>query len=196
MTNQHNDATQNVEGNAENNATPENQDKCKSRREHCRDRRCGPGRFFVGALALVGVLSLGGMLFGASCGHAGWGGSHHEMSAEDMQHKAEYMTKRLIKETDATDAQAESIKAIVNSYTPQLHPMREVHKQQRDAFASALKAEQVDAAQLQSIRASGIEDLNQHSKVLVQMVEEIANVLNAEQRVALIDEMQSRRHFW
>jgi len=181
----------NIETQAE--ASQDKNKNCSENHHRCHGRRCGgTGKFFVGALALFGLISLGGMLFGSGCGYAG---AHHwkDVSvAERMSH----MSERLMHKVDATDEQEAQIKAIVTKYEPQFTAMKSEHKTFREAFLTALKQDIVNDAELEQIRKNMLDSANDKSVVITSMISEVASVLTVEQRQELTDNWQNRRHHW
>jgi len=179
-----------------NNEVEENEEhhsshKCK--RKHCGKRsRCG--RFLFGVLAIVGVVWLAGAAFGSGCGYAGLHHGGHHWSEADISKRMDKMTDRLIDHVDASDEQASQIKSITNSYAARLQPMKGSLKDSRNAFTNLLTEVEVNRAELENVRQSAFNQLDQNSQELVQMIADIADVLTPEQRQKLAGEMRDGFH--
>ncbi|NWF39769.1 periplasmic heavy metal sensor [Mariprofundus sp. NF] len=175
----------------EENETSHPKHKCK--RNHCGKRgRCG--RAVFGVLAIVGVVWLAGALFGPGCGYAGWHHGGHHWSQADITERMDRMTDHLIDHVDASQAQGEQIKAIVNSYAPRLQATKTSHLDNRSAFTRALTQPSVDRSELEAVRQSELALLNSNSQELVQMIADIADVLTPEQRQELASDVKERFH--
>ena len=162
----------------------------------CKHKRCGKrgrcGRAVFGILAVIGIVWLAGAAFGPGCGHAGWHHGSHHWSETDISQRMEKMSNRLIDHVDASPAQGEQIKAIVNSYAPRLQATRTGHLDNRSAFTRALTEPTVDRSELETVRQSEFALLNSNSQELVQMIADIADVLTPEQRQELASHVKER----
>ena len=178
--------------------TQDNEEKQDDKKEcccrhHCHGRRCGgAGRFFVGVLVIVGVVSIASALFGGKHCYAG---PHHWKDAS-VSERMNHMSERLMHKVDATDEQETQIKAILKKYEPNFKDMRSEHKTHHDAFLTALQQDTVNQAELEQIRKGISSQMNDKSIVMTQMIAEVANVLTVEQRKELADGWENRRHHW
>jgi len=161
---------------------------------HKRKRCGGRGRFLFGVLAIIGVVWLAGSAFGPGCGHAGWHHGSYHWSETDISQRMDRMSDRLIDHVDASPAQGEQIKAIVNSYVPRLQATKTGHLDNRSAFTRALTEPTVDRSELEAVRQSELALLNSNSQELVQMIADIADVLTPEQRQELASHVKERFH--
>ncbi|MDQ6997751.1 MAG: Spy/CpxP family protein refolding chaperone [Mariprofundus sp.] len=152
------------------------------------------GRVIFGVLAIVGIVAVAGAAFGPSCGYAGWHHGGHHWSAADSAKQMDRMTDRLIDYTDATPAQEQQIKAITNSYLPQIQAMKGEHRSSRNAFTKILTMEHIDRTALESVRQNALSLVNTNSEVVVQMLADIADVLTHDQRLKLADEFAEFHH--
>jgi len=176
----------------EEHATSHSKHKCK--RNHCGKRgRCG--RVVFGILAIIGVVWLAGAVFGSGCGYAGWHHAGHHWSQADISNRMDRMTEHLIDHVDATPAQGEQIKAIVNSYAPRLEATKAAHLDNRSAFTRALTQTTVDRSELEAVRQSELALLNSNIQEMVQMIADIADVLTPEQRQKLASDVKERFHY-
>lgn len=179
-----------------NNDVEENEEQ--QSRHKCKQQSCGKrsrcGRFLFGAVAIIGVIWLAGAAFGPGCGYAGWHHGGHHWSESAIDKRMEKMADRLADHVDASPAQGEQIKAIVNSYAPRLQATKTSHLDNRSAFTRALTESTVDRSELEAVRQSELALLNSNSQELVQMIADIADVLTPEQRRELASEVKERFH--
>ena len=153
------------------------------------------GRAFFGILAIVGIVTVAGALFGPSCGYAGWHHGGHHWSQTDITKRMDKMTDRLIDHVDASDAQEQQIKAITSSYLPRIQSMKSAHLSSRRELTQLLTQTEVDRSALNRVRKDALGLLDQNSEVLADMIAEIADVLTVEQRQKLAGEIAELHHY-
>jgi periplasmic protein CpxP/Spy len=152
-------------------------------------------RRFVTGLVAGGLL--GGLMattFGAwSSNHGGPGGWHGggrwcraSMGPEAQRERAEFATDWMLNKVNATDAQRSQIKAIVAATLEDLMPVRDEHRQHREAFLAALTQPNVDRATLEDLRRAELQLAESASQRIVTALAEVADVLTPEQRAELV----------
>lgn len=170
----------------------------EKRGHSCKRKRCGKrgrcGRFLFALLAVIGVVWLAGIALGPGCGYTGWHHAGDHWSQADISQRMERMSDHLIDHVDASQAQGEQIKAIVNSYASRLQATKSDHLENRTAFTRALTQTAVDRAKLENIRQSELALLNSNSLELMQMIADIADLLTPEQRQKLAADIKERFH--
>jgi Spy/CpxP family protein refolding chaperone len=152
-------------------------------------------RRFVTGLVAGGLL--GGLMATAigawSNNHGGPGGWHGggrwcrtSMSPEAQRERAEFATDWMLSKVNATDAQRSQIKAIVAAALQDLAPVRDEHRQHREAFLAALTQPSVDRATLEDLRRAELQLAENASQRIVTALAEVADVLTPEQRAELV----------
>jgi Spy/CpxP family protein refolding chaperone len=156
--------------------------------------RGGRRRFFSG-LAIGGVI--GALLGGAASawshaeGPGGWHGrgwchgSARDPGAE--RERIAFATDWMLQRIDATPEQREQVKGIVANVLQDLAPLREQHRQNRDAFLTALAQPQVDRATLEQLRRAELELADQASNRIIGGLADVSGVLTPEQRAKLLE---------
>jgi protein CpxP len=138
------------------------------------------------AALLAGAALVGGVAAWANGnGACGW---HHGMTSEhgatDVNAHVDHMLKHLYGEIDATDAQKAQITPMVKQAMNDLLPL---HTQLRSAHTqalAALTANPVDRAALETSRLALVQQADQASKRLVQLMGDVSDVLTPTQRSA------------
>lgn len=147
-------------------------------------------RFVAGLLAgtaLGGLLATG--ISAWSHDGPGWGGrcgGRHACTPEAQRERLEFATDWVLKKADATEAQKQQVRAIVQATAQELAPLREQHQQHRDAFLAALAQPSVDRGTLEELRKAELELAQAASTRIVQALADVADVLTAEQRTQLV----------
>jgi Spy/CpxP family protein refolding chaperone len=147
-------------------------------------------RFFAGLLAgtaLGGMLATGVSAF--SHDGPGWGGrcmGRPVSSPEAQRERLEFATDWVLNKTNAADQQKQQVKAVVQSALQDLAPIREQHRQHREAFTTALTQPTVDRATLEQLRKSELELAEAASTRIVRALADVADVLTPEQRTQLM----------
>lgn len=153
------------------------------------------GRALFGVLAIVGVVTVAGALFGPSCGYAGWHHGGHHWSQGDITKRMDKMTDRLIDHVDASAAQEQQIKAITSSYLPRIQSMKSAQLDSRNKLTQLFTQAETDRTQLNRIRKDALGLLDKNSEVLAEMVADIADVLTIEQRQKLAGDIAEFHHY-
>jgi len=160
----------------------------------------GKKRRFLAGLVTGGLI--GGLLAGAASawshadGPGGWHGRcrGHSMDPAAQRDRLDFAADWLLKRVNANDAQREQIKAVLAHALQDLAPLRDQHRQHRDAFAAALVQPSVDRAKLDELRRAELQLADQASDRIVTALADIADVLTPEQRGELVKLAQQFRH--
>jgi periplasmic protein CpxP/Spy len=112
-----------------------------------------------------------------------------------------FMQRRLDKALDlvkATDSQRAAIKPIFAQLATDLKPIHQQHAQLHKAMVDAFAASTLDPAGIESLRAQASALMDQASKTITTALVAAGNVLTADQRQTLVQQMRShgghRRH--
>ena len=173
----------------------------------------GPGRRgtgrrvrgWVAALALIGLGAVGGALttiVADADAHQGWrqwmGGSRHHghgrmtdaaQAIERLQHASAWALGRV----DATDEQRERVDAIVASAVQDIFPLRAEHHAHRRDLLAELARPRLDRGALDRIRSAELALAEKATVRLLDATIEIAEVLDTEQRLQLVERFLSHR---
>jgi Spy/CpxP family protein refolding chaperone len=152
-------------------------------------------RRFLSGLAIGGVL--GALLGGAASawsnadGPGGWHGrAWCRTSAMDPAAEREriaFGTDWILNRIQATPEQREQVQGVVAGVLQDLAPLRDQHRQNRDAFLAALAQSTVDRAELDQLRRAELELADRASSRIVAALGEVSDVLTTEQRNRLLE---------
>jgi uncharacterized membrane protein len=159
-------------------------------------------RRFLSGLAIGGAL---GALLGSAAsawshaeGPGGWHGrAWCRASAMDPAAERErivFTSDWVLGRIDATAEQREQVQAVVAAVLQDLAPLREQHRQHRDAFLTALAQPSVDADALERLRRAELELADRASSRLIAGVTEVSAILTPEQRTRLLEMANRFRH--
>ena len=150
------------------------------------------GWVLVGAALVTGLIGFGlGRVTGARWHGYGFG-MHQQLDGEAAMRRAEAGINRVLSRVDGTPEQKARIAEIAKAAIKDLQPMRETFRGSRDKLAAALKAEKVDRAAIEQLRAEQLALGETASKRASQALADAAEVLSPVQRAALIDRWQRR----
>ena len=107
--------------------------------------------------------------------------------------RIEFATDWILSRIEASDAQRQQVKAIVQATVQDLMPMRAQHHQNRQALLQALAQPTIDRATLGDIRHAELQLADTASEQIVTALADVAEVLTPEQRIKLL-EFTSRWH--
>jgi periplasmic protein CpxP/Spy len=163
-------------------------------------------RFLAGILTggLLGSLLAGGVSLYAHAqpGPGWWWGAGRSpggylrqaaSNAEMLPTRIEFATDWILSRIEASDAQRQQVKAIVQATVQDLMPMRAQHRQNRQALLQALAQPTIDRATLGDIRHAALQLADTASEQIVTALADVAEVLTPEQRIKLL-EFTSRWH--
>jgi periplasmic protein CpxP/Spy len=142
----------------------------------------------LGGLAAAAVLV--GVGVAASQPWGGHGFGPGRMGGAFMNMRAEWGVSRMLDRVDATAEQKEKVTAIVKSAMADLQPMHASRATFRDEAARLMKADKVDRAELEKMRAQRIAQADAASKRITTALADAADVLDAKQRAELVGRME------
>ncbi len=167
-----------------------NDNGCRHHHGHY-GKRGGAGRFIMGALVIVGIVSIANLAIGAgTCADKGEPGE-----------RANKVAMHLLDDVDASEAQRAQVKSILQAHQPALKSLRQAGKDTRKEIHALLSAPTVDRAALETLRAKKLASMDGASREMTAMLADIAEVLTPEQRQQMADKVserfESRRgHHW
>jgi len=157
------------------------QKDCKRGHKHGSCRR-GPGRFIIGLLAIVGIVSIANVAIGAGpC-----------ISKYEPGERANKVAMHTLDDVDATDAQKAQVKSIIQAHAPAMKSLRESGKGLRQEIHALLSAKTIDRTALETLRAQKVTSMDQASREMTAMLADIAEVLTPEQRQQAAEKMAER----
>ena len=115
-------------------------------------------------------------------------------SVEEMGDHAEFFVSFALHRLDATDEQEDRVLDIVDAAIGQASPLIEKHRANRETLRGLLTATTIDRAALEALRAEEIAMVDTLSRTLAGALADSAEVLTAEQRSELAEQLQRFRH--
>jgi Spy/CpxP family protein refolding chaperone len=141
----------------------------------------------LGALGAAVVAVPTAMAFRGSGGH-GHGFGHGMMQdPEQARAHAAFAVEWAFRAVDATEQQKEDGRIVVEQLVDRLVPLREKHRAHREAVARELVKPQIDRAALEELRTEGLSLADEATRIMVDGVADLAEVLTAEQRAELLE---------
>ena len=151
------------------------------------------GSMLTGGVSLYAHAQPGpGWWFGAGHGPRGYF-RHAAHDPEMVKTRVEFATDWILSRVEASDAQHQQVKTIVQATVQDLAQMREQHYQNRQALLQALAQPTIDRATLRDMRHAEVQLADTASERLVTALADVADVLTPEQRTKLL-EFTSRWH--
>lgn len=152
---------------------------------------------FLGIGALLAVLALpaafargggpdfvGG--FGPHCGHG-------DLSAEQVQRRADRFTQHMLDRVDATESQRAEIEALLEGMGERAVAVRAQHEAARTEWQAVFLAEEIDEPQVEALREDMLRAVDEGSSEILGLLTDVAQVLTVEQRQEL-HELAERWH--
>jgi Spy/CpxP family protein refolding chaperone len=143
------------------------------------------------ALAVLGVAVVAvptALAFRGLGGHGGHGfGSGMLHDPERARAHAAVAVEWAFRAVDATEQQREEGRVVVERLVDQLVPLREQHLVHRQAVARELVQPQIDRAALEQLRSEGLGLADEASRIVVDGVADLAEVLSPGQRAELLE---------
>jgi periplasmic protein CpxP/Spy len=151
------------------------------------------GSMLAGGVSLYAQAQPGpGWWFGAGRGQGGYF-RHAAYDPEMLRTRVEFATDWILSRVEASDAQHQQVKAIVQATVQDLAQMREQHHQNRQALLQALAQPTIERTTLEDIRHAELQLADMASERIVTALANVAEVLTPEQRTRLL-EFTSRWH--
>ncbi len=114
-------------------------------------------------------------------------GGHPDLSQPEARERIERRLTFVLEQLDANEQQQQAIKAIVERSLDEMAALHERGHALRDRFGAALLGEQVDRQELEQARQQLRELTDQGSRLAVERLAEISEVLTPEQRARIYD---------
>jgi Spy/CpxP family protein refolding chaperone len=159
-------------------------------------RRIAIATLIGGLVAGVGIKAFahGGGPFGGGMGPGSWHmGPGGQMDPEAMKRRIDASVRWMLADVNATEAQQQRIADIVGATMKEMAPLREKHREARQAVMELLAKPNVDRAAIEVIRAQEIQSADAMSRRFVQSLADVAEVLTPEQRAQLAEKIKQRR---
>ncbi len=136
-----------------------------------------PGHAFAAMHGSGGVGGRGGRAFGLSMLSDPAAAKQHVAAMSDL----------VLRGVNATDDQKQKTRQITDRLIEQLGPVVERHHQLHAALVAELAKPQIDRAAIEKLRQDGLALADEASKIALDGVEDIGDVLTPDQRKELID---------
>jgi len=150
------------------------------------------GSLLAGGIGMYAVAHQGpGWWFRAGPGGSWRHGAHH---AEMVEARVAFATDWILSRIEASDAQRQHVKTLVEAAVQDLAPLREQHHQNRQMLLQALTQPTIDRAALGDLRRAELQLADAASERLLTALVEVAEVLTPEQRTRLVEFMSHWRH--
>jgi periplasmic protein CpxP/Spy len=155
--------------------------------------RRGRGWLFA---ALIGIAVVG-LAAGSVHSHPWWRWGHHPFfDAEDVNFIVKHRVDRMLTKVNATEEQRTKIDAIVNAAVNDVMAMRKDPSARQEKILAIMKADTVDRAALESLRAEQLDVAESASKRITQAVADAAEILTPEQRRQLAGRWEDWHKYW
>jgi periplasmic protein CpxP/Spy len=154
------------------------------------------GWFIVSAVIFTGLVGFGA---GKASNRGYWGHQYsmHRMGdAGQSMRGPDFMLKRVLGKVDATAEQQDKIAEIARMTFREMAPMRQQHMATRAKLADLMKADKLDRAAVEQLRAQELAMAEALSKRASQALLDAADVLSPAQRIKLVERWQNRRAGW
>ena len=157
-------------------------------------------RLAIAAVALVGLGTAIGVVATEVPARAAWHGfkewRHHGHGGSEatVRARAKWMSARALDEVDASDAQREQIDSVIDDLVTKAWPLREQHREHRRALIAELGRPEVSREALEALRTQELALVENISGDLVEAIVAVSGILDAEQRLALVERLDRHRH--
>ena len=154
----------------------------------------------VAAVALLGLGGAIGVVATKAAAHTGgshWKGWHHRgpvASEADALERMKGVSARILGKVEASGAQREQVDAMLEALVAEAWPLREEHRENRRHLVAELTRPTVDREALEGLRARELALADHLSRELVEAVVALSGILDAEQRVALVERFTHDHH--
>ena len=154
----------------------------------------------IGGIAALAIVAGGVGVAVSQPGH--WGSGHGEghggmmgrmgggdrMSPEKMGARIDWGVDRML--TDATPEQKQKVAALMKDALKDLAPVREQMHAARADVARLLKADKIDRAEIERVRAQRMGEMDAASKRMAQAIGDLGETLTAKQRIEIVSRME------
>jgi protein CpxP len=158
-----------------------------------RGRRRWRGAIIGAALFAVGTAS--GFAVATAHGVPWWmlgAAAHHRLDPERIAARVDHRVERVLSRVDATQEQRGKVSGITKAAIADLSALGVAPWEVRGKFVELLRADTIDPAAFEALRAEQISKADAASKRIVQAVTEAASVLTPDQRRELTEHWQKR----
>ena len=110
-----------------------------------------------------------------------------------MRERAKRFSGWILDEVDASDTQREQIDEVLDGFVARAWPLRQQHREHRQALIAELTQPEVRREALEELRNQELALADTLSGELVKALVAVSGILDAEQRTALVEHMNHRR---
>ena len=156
-------------------------------------------RLAIAAVALVGLGTAIGVVATEVPTRAAWHGfkewRHHGHGGSEatVRARAKWISAWVLDEVDATDAQRERIDGVIDDLVTKAWPLREQHHEHHRALIAELGRPELNREALEELRTQELALVESISGDLVEAIVAVSGILDAEQRLALVERLD-RHH--
>ena len=156
-------------------------------------------RLAIVAVALVGLGTAIGVVATEGPEYVGkrvwkeWRHHGHATTEAEVRERAKRFSGWILDEVDASDAQREQIDEVLDTFVAKAWPLREQHREHRQALIAELTRPEVRREALEELRNQELALADALSGELVEALAAVSGILDAEQRTALVEHMSHRR---
>jgi Spy/CpxP family protein refolding chaperone len=115
-------------------------------------------------------------------------GGSDRMNPEKMGARIDWGVDRML--TDASPEQKQKVAALMKDAFKDLAPVREQAQAARADVARLLKAEKIDRAEIERVRAQRMGEMDAASKRMAQAIGDLGEVLTPKQRIEIVSRME------
>ena len=157
-------------------------------------------RLAIAAAALLGLGTSIGVVatycpvYIASHAWKGWRHHGHSMTEAEVREHAKRFSARILGKVDATEAQRGQVDEVLDAFVAKAWPLREEHREHRQALLAELTGPEVRREVLEEIRAQELALADTLSGELVEALVAVSGILDADQRAALAEHVTRHRH--
>lgn len=159
-------------------------------------------RLAIAAVALLGLGTAIGVVATEGSGHLGghawkkWRHHGHATSEAHVREHARTFAGWVLDEVDASDTQRDQVGAVLDGLVAKAWPLREQHREHRQALIAELSRPEVRREALEELRNQELALADTLSGELVEALVAVSGILDAEQRIALAEHIthHRRRH--
>ena len=150
--------------------------------------------WWIGGMTLVAasVVALSAHAFGGGHGGGHGGGMGWGDGPRSGMHMGGRGLDRMLDGANATPEQRTKIKQIMVAAQEDMRAQRLAHQSQRDDFVKLLSQPKIDASAVEKLRQQQLAQHDAASKRMTTALLESANVLSAEQRAKVAEQMKQR----